>query len=50
MYIPPPPPPQRKKLEMNVWKELNQRKTMDVMKTINNEFMKLLNLKKLKFQ
>ncbi len=35
---------------MNVWKELNIRKTMDVMKTINNEFMKLLNLKKLKFQ
>jgi hypothetical protein len=47
---PPPPPPQRKKLEMNVRKELNLRKKMDGMKTINNEFMKLLSLKKMKPQ
>jgi nucleoside permease NupC len=32
---------------MNVWKELNLRKTMDGMKIVNNEFMKLLNLKKI---
>jgi hypothetical protein len=40
------PPPQRKKFKMNVGKELNLRKKMDGMKIVNNEFMKLLNLKK----